>query len=62
MWATALTIVTLVSLLAALGYVAVAARRLDASLGTLLEKQVESRCWLESHVEHVRDGSPRARG
>lgn len=38
MWVT-LNIVTLLSLLAALGYVAFAARRLDASLAAILDLQ-----------------------
>lgn len=42
MWVT-LNIVTLLSLLAALGYVAFAARRLDASLEAMLEEQGTSR-------------------
>jgi hypothetical protein len=46
--------VTLLSLLAALGYLAFAACRLDARLGGLLQHQVESRQLLESHVERVR--------
>ena len=53
MW-VAVNIVTLASLLAALGYVAFAARKLDASLGALSQKQSESRRGLESHVERVR--------
>lgn len=62
MWATALSIVTLVSLLAALGYLAFAARKLDARLSTLLAGQIESRRGLENHVASVREGSPLPRG
>ena len=47
MWAPALTIVMLVSLLAALGYLAFAARRLDARLDALLQKQSEERRRME---------------
>jgi hypothetical protein len=54
MWATALTICALVALLAALGYVAFAARRLEATLGVLSRKQVETRRELERNVERVR--------
>jgi flagellar basal body-associated protein FliL len=53
MWVT-LNIVTLASLLAALGYVAFAARKLDASLGALLQKQSEERCRMERERDRVR--------
>jgi hypothetical protein len=54
--------VTLLSLLAALGYVARAARRLDSRLDTVLRREIDSRRALEAHVQLVRDGSPLARG
>jgi hypothetical protein len=54
MWATALTIVTLLSLLAALGYLVFAARRLDARLDVLLQKQSEERNRMERELERVR--------
>ena len=54
MWATALIIGALVSLLAALGYVAFAARRLEASLGMLLRKQSEEQGRLARELERVR--------
>ena len=53
MWVT-LNIVTLLSLLAALGYVAFAARRLDASLGAMLEEQGTTRRSTELHLESAR--------
>jgi hypothetical protein len=62
MWATALGIVMLASLLAALGYLAFATRRLDTRLDALLEAQIESRRGLEIHVELVREGPPLSRG
>jgi hypothetical protein len=54
MWATALTIVTLLSLLTALGSVAIAARKLDVTLAALLRKQNEERSRLERELERVR--------
>lgn len=54
MWVTTLNIVTLLSLLGALGYVAFAARKLDAGLGALVAAQSESRRDLERQVERVR--------
>jgi hypothetical protein len=54
MWAPALTIVTLLSLLAALGYLVSAARRLDARLVVLLQKQSEERNHMERELERVR--------
>ena len=55
MWApAALTIGALVSLLAALGYVAFAARRLEATLGVLLQKQSEEQGRLLSELDRVR--------
>ena len=47
MWATALTICALVALLAALGYTALAARRLEATLGARARPRASySRTWL----------------
>ncbi len=57
MWAPALTIVTLLSLLAALGYLAFAARRLDARLDVLLQKQSEERSRMERELDRVRSYS-----
>jgi len=54
MWATALTIATLTSLLAALGYVALAARKLDARLGILLAEQGENCRCVEGDVQRAR--------
>ena len=54
MWATALTIGALVSLLAALGYVAFGARRLEATLGVLLQKQSEEQRRLQRELDRVR--------
>jgi hypothetical protein len=54
MWATALTIGALVSLLTALGYVAFAARRLEATLGVLLQKQSEEQRRLQRELDRVR--------
>lgn len=55
MWATALAVTaTLVSLLAALGYIAFAARRLDARLDALLQKQCEERGRLERELDRLR--------
>jgi hypothetical protein len=55
MWASAaLTIGALVSLLAALGYVAFAARRLEATLGVLLQKQSEEQGRLQRELDRVR--------
>jgi hypothetical protein len=55
MWASAaLTIGALVSLLAALGYVAFAARRLEATLGVLLRKQSEEQGRLQRELDRVR--------
>ena len=54
MWATALTMCALVALLAALGYTALAARRLEATLGALTQKQNEERVRLAREVEGVR--------
>jgi hypothetical protein len=53
MWVT-LNIVTFLSLLAALGYVAFAARRLDTSLGAMLEDQAERRRDIERNLERTR--------
>jgi hypothetical protein len=54
MWVTALNIATLVLMLAVLGYVAVAARKLDASLSTLLEDQSERLRRIERDLDRVR--------
>jgi hypothetical protein len=54
MWAPALIIGALASLLAALGYVAFAARRLEATLGVLLQKQSEEKGRLERELARVR--------
>ena len=54
MWATALTICALVALLAALGYTALAARRLEATLAVLLQKQNEERIRLARELDRVR--------
>ena len=54
MWATALTICALVALLAALGYTALAARRLEATLGALLQKQNGERTRLARELDRVR--------
>ena len=54
MWATALTIGALASLLVALGYVAFAARRLEAALDGLLQKQSEDQGRLECELDRVR--------
>ena len=53
MWVT-LNIVTFLSLLAALGYVAFVARRLDTSLGSMIEAQGERRRSVELGVERAR--------
>ena len=54
MWVTTLNIVTLVLMLAVLGYVAFAARKLDASLGSLLEDQSERLRRIERDLDRVR--------
>lgn len=54
MWATALTIGALVALLAALGYLAFAARELEATLDVLMRKQNEERDRLERELERLR--------
>ena len=54
MWATALIIGALVALLAALGYVAFTARRLEAALDMLMQKQNEARGRLERELDRVR--------
>ena len=54
MWATALTIGALASLLVALGYVAFAARRLEATPDRLLQKQSEDQGRLECELARVR--------
>ena len=54
MWATALTICALVALLAALGYAAFTARRLEATLDALMQNQSDARGRLERELERVR--------
>lgn len=54
MWVTIVNIVTLVAMLAVLGYVAMATRKLDASLGSLLHEQGERRRASERNLERVR--------
>jgi hypothetical protein len=54
MWVTTLNIVTLVSVLGALGYVAMITRKLDASVGSLLHEQGEGRRVSERNLERVR--------
>jgi hypothetical protein len=54
MWGTPLTIVTLAALLAALGYLAQRASRLERSLNALLREQSEERRRVEREVERVR--------
>ncbi|HKR33263.1 MAG TPA: hypothetical protein VJT10_00410 [Steroidobacteraceae bacterium] len=54
MWVTTLNIVTLVAMLAALGYFAMTTRKLDASLGSLLHEQGEGRRVSERNLERVR--------
>jgi hypothetical protein len=54
MWVTALNIVTLVLMLAVLVYVGIAARRLDASLTTLLDDQGERLRRIERDLDRVR--------
>lgn len=53
MWVT-LNIVTLLSLLAALGCFAVAARRLDARLGVMIEDQMQRRLSTELDLASAR--------
>jgi hypothetical protein len=54
MWVTPLNIVTLLFTLAALGYVALTARKLDGNLGRLLQAQSERRGELERDLERAR--------
>lgn len=54
MWATTLNIVMLMAMLATLGYVALAARKLDARLGSLLQEQSERRGDVERDLERAR--------
>ena len=54
MWATALIICALVVVLVALGYTAFAARRLEAALGVLMQKQNEERIRLARELDRVR--------
>lgn len=54
MWVTTLDIVTLVAMLAALGYFAMTTRKLDASLGSLLHEQGEGRRVSERNLERAR--------
>ena len=54
MWVTTLNIVTLVLMLAVLAYVGFAARKLDASLGSLLQDQSERLRRIERDLDRVR--------
>ena len=54
MWATALIICALVPLLVALAYVDRTARRLEATLDVLLQKQYEEKGRLQRELERVR--------
>lgn len=55
MWATmALIICALVALLAALGYVAFTARKLEATLDVLMQKQNEEKDRLVRELQRVR--------
>ena len=54
MWATALTICALVALLVALAYVARTARRLEATLDVLMQKQYEEKARLQRDLDRVR--------
>ena len=54
MWATPLTICALVALLVALAYVARAARRLEATLDVLMQKQYEEKGRLQRELDRVR--------
>jgi hypothetical protein len=54
MWATALTIGALAALLATLGYIAFAARRLEAKLEVLTQEQGAARDRLERELDRVR--------
>jgi hypothetical protein len=49
-----LNIVTLMAMLAVLGYVAMATRKLDASLGSLLRAQSEHRGDIERDLDRAR--------
>jgi hypothetical protein len=51
MW---VAIVTLLSLLAALGYLAFAARRLDIRLGAMLQQQSDERSRIQQELDRVR--------
>lgn len=57
MWVTPLNIVTLLSMLAALGYVASEARKLDGNLGALLRDQQESRHLIEGELNRLRQSA-----
>lgn len=54
MWATALTICALVALLVALAYVARTARRLEATLDVLMQKQYDEKARLQRDLDRVR--------
>lgn len=54
MWVTALDIVTLALMLGVLCYVAFAARKLDASLTTLMDDQSERLRRIERDLDRVR--------
>jgi len=54
MWATALIICALVPLLVALAYVGRTARRLEATLDVLMQKQYEEKGRLQRELDRVR--------
>jgi hypothetical protein len=54
MWATALIICALVPLLVALAYVDRTARRLEATLDVLMQKQYEEKGRLQRELDRVR--------
>jgi hypothetical protein len=54
MWATALTICALVALLVALAYAARTARRLEATLDVLMQKQYDEKARLQRDLDRVR--------
>lgn len=54
MWVTALNIVTLALMLGVLCYVAIAARKLDASLTALMDDQSERLRRIERDLDRVR--------
>jgi len=54
MWVTAVDIVTLMAILAALGYVARSTRKLDVRLDTLVAAESERRRRMEQERDRVR--------